>query len=297
MRRLWSFVKKGAAGLREKPVENAITIGVIAVALAILGAYMVFLINANALMEKWRGDLAIIVFLEPGLDEADMVDLRDSLRAIPEVQTLVYVSSEVALQAFVQDVPGYGELFETLGRNPLPSSFELRLRTPFRNIADIERVAAPLAERPGVDEVYYGKQWIRRVAWMIRLTYTVGGAAGSFLLLGAVFIIYNTINLTILARRQEIEVQRLIGASDRFIYSPFVVEGMMQGLIGSAVAIVVVAAGFHATLGVVGSETGVLFGAIRWSFLPPSFLVGLVLGGMTLGVVGSAISISRVSRV
>jgi cell division transport system permease protein len=295
--RAWTFLKRALANVALSPFQNAITIGVIVVSIAILGVYLLFLRNAHAAMERWRGDLAILLYLDDDVGDAARQALVEAARSVPEVERVRYVSKDAALAAFLRDVPGYRDLFTGLGANPLPASLELAMRPAHRDVATVERVARVFEGRPGVQEVYYGKDWIRRLERIVRLASTAGAAVGLFLLIGAVFLITNTIHLTITARRAEIEVQRLVGASDAYIYAPFLIEGMLQGLAGSGIALGLVALGHGVALGALGAEASILLGSVRPVFLPAGWMVALAAGGMLLGVIGSLISIARFAKV
>jgi cell division transport system permease protein len=297
MNRAWTFLKRAAANAWLSPFQNAITVGVIVVSIAILGLYLLFLRNADGAMERWRGDQAVLIYLDDGLPDAARAALVDAARSVPEVERVRYVSKDAALAAFLRDVPGYRDLFADLGGNPLPASLELAMRPAHRDAAAIERVARAFEKRPGVQEAYYGKDWLRRLERLVRLASTLGAAVGLFLLIGAVFLITHTIHLTITARRAEIEVQRLVGASDAYIYAPFLVEGMLQGLVGSGIALGLVALGHRAAAAALGTEASLLLGSVRLAFLPAGWMIALALLGTLLGAVGSLISIARFARV
>lgn len=296
MRRFWLFFKKALANLADSPMENLFTVGVITVSITILGVYLLLLLNTSAAMNKWRGDLAVIVYLDKDISKAQQEFLTEKIRHQPEVERVRFVSSQTAQEAFLQDVPGYAELFRTLESNPLPASMELRLRPYNRNLESVDRLIAALGDQEGIQEIYFGRQWIHRFGKLIKVTFIIGGLIGLFLITSAIFIIYNTIKMSIMARRSEIEIQQLVGASNRYIYAPFMIEGMLQGLLGSLIAVILLGLGFSSTIGVMGQETSVLLGAVRWHFLSGWLVALLIFGGIVIGVAGSALSISRLSR-
>ena len=183
---------------------------------------------------------------------------------------------------------------EGLRENPLPASFELTLKPQFGRSGNIEDLAARLERLPGVAQVQYGRKWVAKLRVFVDVIKLVGVSVGGFLLMATIFVISNTIKLTFYSRQDELEIMRLVGATDFFIKAPFLIEGLLHGLGGALLA--------------VGGLTALMFFLLthldvplRIAMLPgsqtPVSLVAGFLGlGLLLGFLGSTVSVRRFLR-
>jgi len=229
----------------------------------------------------------ISLFLQPEAKRAEAEALGKRLRTDPRVATLRFVPREDALRE-LQAVEGFPELIAALGRNPLPDAFVLST-----NAAAVDALAADLAKLPGVAHVQADAVWARRLAALAGIArlglWLLAGLLGT----GLVAVTFNTIRLQILTQRDEIEVSKLIGATDAFIRRPFYYLGLLQGLAGGAMAVGIVAA----ALALLNREVGVLaesYGSsFRFAFLPAGDALAVVLFAGLLGWLGAHLSVSR----
>ena len=225
----------------------------------------------------------ISLFLEPRAPRADAEALGRRLRADPRISAVRFVPREEALKE-MSAVQGLSEVIAALGRNPLPDAFVVTSH------ADI---AGELARLPGVAHVQADAVWARRLAAAARLVQLALTLLAALLGAGLVAVTFNTIRLQILTQRDEIEVSKLIGATNAFIRRPFYYLGLLQGLVGGALALGLVAA----ALALLNREVGVLaesYGsAFRFSFLPPPEALAVVLFAGFLGWLGAQLSVSR----
>lgn len=272
------------SALRRLGLLNALVIGV-AVSLP-AGGYAL-LESLRTLAGRATLEPQISLFLRPEAKRADAEALGRTLRADRRVAGVRFIPREEALKQLAA-VEGMGEVVASLGRNPLPDAFVV---TSNENV--LEPLAADLARLPGVAHVQTDSVWARRLAALERLGRL--GLALLAALLGAalVAVTFNTIRLQILTQREEIEVSKLIGATDAFIRRPFYYLGLLQGAAGAAFALVIVAL----LLAVLNGEMRPLaesYGSsFRFSFLsvPGAGAVLLVAAG--LGWLGAHLSVSR----
>jgi len=284
------FVSEALTSLWRSRLVNAVSIGTIAVSLFVLGAFLTVASALSGLVTRWTETVQVIVYLEDATPDRVRESLENRLREDPAVASLQLVSREEALARFRGMFRDLSSLPEDLGQNPFPASLEVNLRPQRQSAAEVERLAKAFTGVPGVREIQYDLLWIERLSTGVRLVRLVGAFLGGILVLAAVFTISNVIRLTIYAREDELDIMRLVGATRAYVKGPFVAEGVIQGGLGG------LAASF------------LLWSALAWlsrdlqvsDLLPhatlslsPALAALLVAGGMSVGLVGSLMSLSR----
>ncbi|MBF0146526.1 MAG: ABC transporter permease [Magnetococcales bacterium] len=264
---------------------------IIALSLTIHGCFVLLLANADSAIQKWDGDNLVTVFLEKGTAVTQLTQIRDQLLKKEGIQNLSLVSPEEAMTRMKAMIGAEAELLGELTDNPLPHSFEFQVIG--NNIDQTAALAREIDSWPGVETVSYDQAWAKKLSATVQfIRYT--GMSLLFLLLTAVaLIISNTIKLTIIARRDEIEVMRFMGATDGFIKAPFIHEGVIQGVLGALGATGLILALFHGA-NKATEELATAFGFhVTLHFL--SWPQGLFLFflGIGLGLIGALISLSR----
>jgi len=232
--------------------------------------------------------LQVLVYLRDGLrpDEVEAVQTR--LGRLPGVTRIAFISKEDALTAFQRRLGGRVDLREVLSHNPLPASFEVTADRPER----LQAVAAVAGRLPQVEHASYGAETVDRLVAVTRLVRLGGVAASSGLALVAMIIIVNTIRLTVFARRMEIEVMRLVGATAWFIRWPFIVEGAITGAAAGCAALIVVTGAYAWLAWTAGGSLPFL------PLLPPlqvalALAWKLLLWGVLIGIGGSLLAVRR----
>lgn len=261
-------------------ILNALVIGI---ALALPAGGYALLESLRPAGARLALEPRISLFLEPQAPRADAEALGRRLRADPRISAVRFVPREEALKE-MSAVQGLSEVIAALGRNPLPDAFVVT------TTADL---AGELARLPGVAQVQADAVWARRLAAAARLVQLTLTLLAALLGAGLVAVTFNTIRLQILTQRDEIEVSKLIGATDAFIRRPFYYLGLLQGLVGGALALALVAA----ALALLNREVRVLaesYGsAFHFSFLPVPEALAVVLFAGFLGWLGAQLSVSR----
>lgn len=202
-----------------------------------MAIFIIFSINLNTWINSFREKIEMEVFLQSKVPEGQISVILEQLNQIPGIHTIQFVSKEDAAIRFKDE---FGQdIFDVLDFNPLPQSFIITLDDTARNLKSIEHVSAEINSINQVEEIVYQKFLLESIDKYIN--YILFGAffIGLIITLIAVALIYNTIRLTIYARRDTIYIMRLVGATQRFIRTPFVIEGMLQGLIASSLACLV----------------------------------------------------------
>jgi cell division transport system permease protein len=272
------------AALRRLGPLNSLVIGV---ALSLPAGGYAVLESLRAVAGRVALDAQISVFLRPEAKRAEAEALGKALRADRRIGKLRFVPREEALKELAA-VQGLPEVIAALGSNPLPDAFVVTT-----NNDSLEALAADLGRLSGVAHVQTDAAWARRLAALAGIGRLALWLLSALLGLGLVAVTFNTIRLQILTQREEIEVSKLIGATDGFIRRPFYYLGLLQGVAGGALALVIVAGG----LALLNREVRVLaesYGSsFRFAFLPPGDALAVVLFAGALGWLGAHLSVTR----
>lgn len=263
----------------------------IMIAMVILGASMFFFLNASNLAENFESELEINVFAQEDLSEMEVTAIGERIKALQGVQAIELITKEQALDRFSQK---YSEsLVEDLGgENPFPDSYKVFVTEPEL----VDGVAKEIATLTGVDNVVYGKEVIGPLLQFTNWIRWVGmGVVGLFAIASLVLISLN-IKMTVYSRRKEIEIMKLVGASNSFIRWPFLLEGMAVGLVGGLLAILIVGMGYDWLAEYIRS-TLTFIPVVSEANLIWKVLTLLVLIGMGIGALGSIISLRRFLKV
>ncbi len=291
-RALAYFFQEAFTSLWRSLLMNALSVGTIAVSLFVLGAFLVVAGSLNEVVQRWTQKVQVTFYLEDGVETRVRESLQNRLQEDPAVEAVDRVSRQQALERFHSLFRDLRSLPDDLGENPFPASLEVVLKSGHRSPAEVERLVHAFEKAPGVQEVQYDLLWIERLATGARLVRGVGAFLGGVLVLAGIFTISNVIRLTVYAREDELDIMRLVGATQAYVKGPFVTEGMIQGGLGGLLSV------------------GLLWLAVRWLTqglaagsdllgrapigLPSGLPAMLVLGGMVVGVVGSLVSLRRV---
>jgi len=284
---LASLVRGGRAAL--------MSMGTIATAFLALGGFLLVTGNLQRVVQQWMESAEVSVFLRDDVSDAARAAIRDTLDRQPGVVEVTYLSKDEALQRFRADFPELADVSTTLGQNPFPASFEVRLQ-PGPGVADeAAGLASAVGTTDGVADVEFDRRWLERLLSLIAGVRAAGIAVTVVLLLGAAFTVTAVVRLSLHARRAEIDIMQLVGAPMGFIRGPFVTEGMLLGGIGAILAILLLAAGFAATRSSLGAGLAELAGADTVAFLSGGDAALLIGAGLSVGAVAGFVA-SRSAR-
>ncbi len=283
----WYFTKEAWAGLSRNGLMSFAAVVTVTLSLILLSCFYIVITNCNHFMNMAKNVLEIRVYLENG---SDPVTLQQKIAEIKGVKKVRYVS-KIDGAKFLEKNLGVSDLF-TSTENPLPDMVNVKLADD----AKVKPLVTQISALPGVDEVEYGKTFVEAMLMIIRILGLVG--IGLVLIIGMVvlYIIVNTIRLTVMARRKEIEIMKLVGATDWFIRLPFMLEGILIGLAGSFVSIVIISKSYRLLFNYIKQlapfipllSEHVVNGRMFW-------LIPLL--GLTFGALGSLLSMKRFLRV
>ena len=293
MGRIHYFVERAFINIRQNLLVTLLTIGTITLAFLILSLSLLVYVNLERVTESWSDRVQVTAYFTEDLSPRDLATLKAKITALEGTSDIQYISKDEALKKFYGRLKGQEALLEGVSSDILPSSLEIHLKKNSRDSTSISRYVERLKKIPMITEVQYGEEWVKRFSHFMNLIRFAGILVAGFIVLAVVFIVANTIKLTIYARKDELDLMGLVGATRLFIKVPYLIEGVVQGVIGAALAILILLGVYLAFLNNADfffsfntMEAGLLF-------LPVTYLVALVFGGAALGFLGSLASLKR----
>lgn len=272
---------------------NVLTVGTITLALLIISFFLLLFVNLKGLADIWSSKIQVTAYFEQELPPQEMRALKGRIQSLAATGRVDYVTKEEAIKRFRARLKGQESLLEGVTSDVLPASMEITLQRGSRDNQSVEAYVALLRKIPGITEVQYGEEWVKRFTTFLNFMRLVGMLMGGFLVLAVVFIVSNTIKLTIYSRKDELELLGLVGATRLFIKAPFLIEGVMQGAVGSVVALFILVASYFAFLHNAGNFLSFNPSDAGLSFLPSEYVAAIFFGGMLLGFLGSLTSLKR----
>jgi len=273
-------------GIRAATTTSSMAILTIAIVLVLVGSASLLVGNMAGILDEFGAELQLTAYLEEGISAEDQRELVERVSAAPGVDHVTFVSKGEALARF-ERLAGGAELLIGLDENPLPASLEIHLLTEARTAEALAILDASLDGLPGIDELAHGQEWIAGYARAVALVRTGAMVISIVLGLAALLIVANTIRLAVYARRDELEILALVGASRTFVRVPFLLEGTIQGLLGGLIALLVVFGAFELVLPHVRTALELVVGRADLQFFSTAESIRLVASGAGLGLLGS----------
>jgi len=296
LRTIRYFLQEGWSSLWHNKGPNLLSIAIIVVSLYVLGVFLVLSTNFSQILERWSENIQVNIYLEDNLSEPALLYLEERLGSLPEIGEFVYISKQEALQRFQTLFPSLQTLPAEIGENPFPPSYELNIKKEYQTIDGVRRLARRLEGLDGIKEVSYDLQWVERLSTVIKLLRVIGIFLVGVLVFSAVSTTANVIKLLAYARKDEIDIMKLVGASGWFIKGPFLVEGMLQGFMAGVISLGLLYLSYELVTYYLSLSSNLLFGFLLFAFLPVEYWLGIIGGGTLVGLVGSSISIRKFLR-
>ena len=268
------------------------SVSAVTVTLLLVGVFIVLMLNMNKVATDIEKDVEIRVLLEIGTKKEEVKVIEDKIDKISGVETVEYSSKEEELQNLVKDLGDDFRLFEQ--DNPLYDVFIVKAKDP----RDTGKIAAEIGKYENVNEALYGEAKIEKLFNILEMSRNVGLVLIIGLLFTAMFLISNTIKITIVARRREIEIMKLVGATNWFVRWPFVLEGLWLGVLGSIIPIALVTTGYYYAYNFIEPKLQNNFIQIL-DFTPFIYQVNglILLMGCLIGAWGSFMSVRKFLKV
>ena len=283
------IIRETMISLKRNSWMSFASIGTVAVSLFVLGMFLILVVNMNRMTDSLESQVEISVYVKDEVNEAGVRTLEERITAMQGIESVKFVDREKAMERFRDRLGDQQFLLDALGdKNPLPNSFEVRVVRP-----DMVRTAAEaIAELPGVETAKYGQDVVEHLFDITRLVRLFGLALMFVLALATLFIISNTIRLTVFARRKEVAIMKYVGATDWFIRWPFLLEGVVLGCLGGIVAALVLR-GVYRIIAAKIYDTLAFFPLIPENPFLHYVTAAILVCGMLIGALGSTISLKK----
>ena len=269
------------------------SIGTVAVSLFVLGVFLVLVMNVNKMAATLESQVQISVYISDSLSADEVKDIDRIISSMKSVKSVDYVPREEALKILQERLGDNKKILDALGEsNPLPNSFQVTVNSA----TDVKKTAAAIDDLYGVDEVKYGQDVAANLFELTHLMRFFGLILMALLLGATIFIISNTIRLTVFARRKEIAIMKYVGATDWFIRWPFILEGICLGIIGGGVSALALRSFYAAMINKI-YESLAFFPMIEQFPFMNYVTIALCVAGVLIGILGSTVSLKRFMEV
>src|SRR5262245_50677286 len=275
------------------PALTSLATPAIGVTLYVFGLFLLITFNLGLTSRSLARELRVHLYMKASADTAAIDAVRSMLAADPAVAEARYIDAEEAKARFAEQFPGLGDLPGEVGGTVFPPTFELLLRPAYRDADAVERLARAWRRSAGVDEVRYDRSWFERLASLMDLARSAGYGVGTLLLLAGMVTVGAVVRLTVLARREEIDIMKLVGATAASVRGPFIVGAAVQGLLGGALASAGVRLTWGALVGSAAYGENPFMALAAGRFPAFSALAILPVGGALLAVAAAALSLRR----
>lgn len=282
---LWFLFKEGFRGLIRSRYSGAFSIFIIAISIILIGFGYIIARDTLFMVENIRSQFDVDIFILPTAGNEEIEAFNQKLRRMNEIDRVIYISPDDAAEIFKKE---FGEdIFDILDYNPLPPSFTISLKPIYRNLMSVEAIAKILQREPVVDEVKYRKKFLIVLEKYQRIILVSVMIVFAILTLISVILTSNSIKMTIFARRDIISTMKLIGATNRFVKTPFVIEGALEGGLGALLAGLII-------YGVVYIQNNYFQSFFDYSIhVSYRYYLALIILGIFLGWIGSRRAIRR----
>lgn len=281
------LAREALLSFRRAPLLSLLSVTAIAFSLFAVALFLLVALNLRLALRDIEERVEVVAFVQRGTAPEAVTLTAQDIQAFPEVQVVNVVSEEEALVRAKTELTEFRDAYTDLQVNPLPASMEIRLKDGFRDASHVTAVAERVRGFDIVDDVRFGREWVERLDQLRNLAGIVGLTIGAAFAAVAIVIIGVTVRLTILQRAREIEIMRVVGATNWFIRGPFLLEGGIKGLAGGVAAVILAAGAWSLFRNGMG---GALAGL---AFLGAPTIGLLMLFGVLMGLGASLVSVGR----
>lgn len=291
-----SILRSALLGFTRGAASHSLAIAIIGLSLTALGAFGVLVLNLSRLSSAWEQDLSVTAFIKDGVPEHDVEGLRQRAGRMPGAAGATLVTRQMARERLLVAMGQRAQILGGLEDRVIPTALEVEVK-PGATREDSARIAAELAKESVVEEVAWGEEELTRLGAVVGILDFAAALLGILIALVTVLVISSTLKLTVMARREEIEILKLVGASDLFVRTPFLLEGAAQGLAGAALACGVLVGAHRLVALRVEEILRSAFGQVSVGEIPWPVLGGLLVLGTVLGLIGGLVGVGRFLRV
>ncbi len=288
------FIKKALADIRSNRFLNFITIVTISLSILIVSVFLLFFENASRVIESWNQSGRVMIYLKKEFTMEMLPQLKARINSIGETQVMIYIPKSYAMEKLKKDMSSQSTFLNTLKDNPLPDALEIRIKS-YDSFEKVQKFAQSIKAIEIVDDVEYGQGWLGKFLKIFNLFKITGYAMCSLFFLIALFITSNTVRLAFYSRRLEVEIMRLVGATETFIKAPFYVEGVLQGFFGGVIGLAILLISYL-TIASGISQNLASYGYFDIRFLSFQMIVLIIFGSTFLGWFGCYLSLKQILK-
>ena len=230
------FLKRAIADILSNKFLNLITIITISLSILMVSVFLLFFENAGRVIESWNQGGRAMIYLKDDFNADKLPQLKAQINSLGDIDEIVYISKEKALDTLKKSMASQTTFLATLKKNPLPDALEIKIRS-HNNLKNVQTLAQNIKAIDIVDDIEYGQSWLGKFLKIFNLFKISGYAMCGFFFLMALFITANTVRLAFYSRKVEVDIMRLVGATETFIKAPFYIEGLIQGFVGGVLGL------------------------------------------------------------
>ena len=297
MRSVARAIGRGLDGARRSPLVQLVAVGTIALSLVLVGALELTAKNVRQLAASWGADVQMTVYLEDGVTPARAQKVAAALAKLPGVLAVHTVDAHEAWTRLRRSLGARADLLDGVEEGFLPASIEVSLKPGVAEVLRAHPAFERLRHTAGVEDVELMGSWAARLRDVERLLSMAGWAVAALVLCACLYIVGSTIRLGVFARKDEIEIWKLVGATNGFVKAPFLVEGGLQGALGTGLAVALLYGLYRVASPRIEAVLGGWLASGPLGFFTPSQLALAVAGGALIGLCGSALALGRYVRV
>lgn len=285
----WYYIKETFTSLKRNSLMSIASISTVALSILVLGIFLTMVLNVNNLASHLENQVQVTIYMDDSASAEQLKHMEKVLRSTAGIVKVTPRTKEEALAEFRKRLGEQQKLLAALGEdNPFPASFEIQVDNPER----IPQLVAQFPQMPGVETAKFGQEVVEHLFQLTRVLRIGGILLIVLLAIATLFIISNTIRITVFARRREVNIMKYVGATDWFIRWPFLLEGMLMGFAGAVIASLILVQGYNAI-------QAKIYGTLAFFPMLPSWptmgylSAGLICVGTLIGALGSSISLRK----
>jgi cell division transport system permease protein len=286
------YFRHALRDIRKNSFVNAVSVITIALSVIITCSFILFFINASDILTMWKKGIRIMAYLYQDVPAEKIPEIQKKISGLYSVEDVRFISKEEAFELLKQQMKRQSSLLENLKENPLPNAFEIRMIASSQTWEKIENLATQIQAIPQIEEVEYGQRWLARFSYIINMFKLAGYVLGTLFSTASVFIVANTVRLVLYSRRDEIEIMRLVGASDGFIKGPFYIESIILGALGGIIGLFVLLTAYVSITSNI--DQSITSGAFNITFFSYAHMSIIVASGMFVGWLGCFLSLKHI---
>jgi cell division transport system permease protein len=289
-------LKAAFKNLRNNLVINIIALTTISISFIIFVSFLLLIINFSSFNQAWTQQLQVVIYFKHATPHSVVLKTSASIEKLPEVASVVVVTAQEAFNILKFFLKSQDGILNGLSADTLPSSIEVKLKNDSRSVAAIEAFVQKVKNGEGIADIQYGQQWLERFLVLFDIVKIISFILGSLLFLFTLFVITNTIKLLVYNRRDEIEIMKLVGATNAFIKIPFFIEGIFQGFFGAVFALLFLMITLNFFDDYFVSFANIYLGNFSFLFVTSELSCSIISLGVLVGFIGSLVGLQRIDE-